>query len=454
MAYILRMPRLSDTMQEGELLKWLRKEGDRIEPGDLIAEVETDKATMEFECYQGGVLAKRIAREGETLAVGGAIAIVVEEGETDISELLKMIESEKKGTPRSTAGQKPAETAAAKPAPTTTERRLQASAIPAPPLPLPTDPHGWIKASPLARALAEEKGIDLTKVQGSGPFGRIIRQDVEALAGGSLKAVTGNVEIPKPFQKGEPIKLSMMRKAIVRTMLSSKPGVPHYYLEIDINADPIEALREKLKKVDLQGVKVSMTAFLIKAAAIALKEHPQVNTVFQSDSLTGDHLLRCSHADIGVAVDIEEGGLITPVLRNCEEKNLLEIAKELSSLAERARGKKLKEEEYKGATFAISNLGMFGVANFTAVIVPPAAAMLAVGRTREVPVVRNGKIKVGKEVWMTLSCDHRVVDGAVGARFLKTFKELLEKPDPLVVGLKNFSVGKMPVKKAKKGKKR
>ncbi|MBI1909934.1 MAG: 2-oxo acid dehydrogenase subunit E2 [Deltaproteobacteria bacterium] len=417
------MPRLSDTMQEGELLKWLRKEGDKIEPGDLIAEVETDKATMEFECYEGGVLVKRLAAEGETLPVGGAMAIVADEGGEDIGEFLKMVEEEKRGKIEKKEKIKKIEKTEGIRKGEESQRKPQGVVIPPRPEPVPTDKKGWIKASPLARRLAEEKGVDLTTVVGSGPGGRIIRQDVEKMVGAVREPPVQ--EIPKPFQKGEPVKLSMMRKAIVRTMQSSKPGVPHYYLNIDIDAAPMEVFRQKLKK---KKTGVTITALLIKAAAIALKKHPLVNTVFQSDALMGDHLLTCPHADIGVAVDIAEGGLVTPVIRNCEEKTLKEISAELEQLAQRAREKKLKEEEYKGATFAISNLGMFGITRFTAVIVPPAAAMLAVGKTREIPVIKKEKISIGREISMTLSCDHRVVDGAVGARFLQTLKEILENP--------------------------
>lgn len=426
MAYILRMPRLSDTMQEGELLKWLRKEGDHLSPGDVIAEVETDKATMEFECFEGGFLKKIITKENTVLKVGSAMAVVVDNMNEDISESLKNITQEQAGKGPSFGEGKHAEPSAPhiQPPPVSHETRpgLKPRVIPQAPQPLTNDPHRWIKASPLARAIAEQKGIDLTRVVGTGPGGRILKADVEKMSGGSLPTL--DLDLPKVPQEGKEIRLSMMRKAIVKTMHQSKPGIPHYYLTVDVDAEALEDLRESLKKkAKKETAKVTLTSLVVKAAAVALKKHPEINTIFN-----GDHLVQYPHADIGVAVDIEEGGLIAPIIRHCDEKSLQEIAENLSDLAQKARSKKLKEEDYKGATFAVSNLGMFGIRSFTTVILPPAASMLAVGVTQEIPVVREGKIVIGKQFEMTLSCDHRVIDGAVGARFLKTLKEILEEP--------------------------
>lgn len=404
MAEVIEMPRLSDTMTEGVIARWLKKVGDPIKPGDLLAEIETDKATMEFEAPVGGTLLYIGAPEGKPIPIGAVIAIIGKEGE-DISALISSPSS-----PQESSSQEvplpPAQTVSS-PAPAhlpaTSER---------------------IKASPLARAMAKERGIDLREVTGTGEGGRIIRRDIEAHAARQVAPTPPPLPLSAATYTEQP--LTQMRKTIARRLVASMQEAPHFYLTISINMEKIAHWRTRL--IELSGVKISFNDFILKACAIALRRHPALNA-----SWTGESIRLYHDIHIGFAVAVEEG-LIVPVLRHADRKGLAEIAQETQLLAEKARQRKLTPEEYTGSTFSVSNLGMYGIEEFTAVINPPEAAILAVGAIQPVPVAReNGEIAVERRMRVTLSCDHRVVDGAVGAQFLQTLKQLLEEPERLLL---------------------
>lgn len=403
------MPRLSDTMTEGVIARWLKKVGDTVKPGDLLAEIETDKATMEFEAPVGGVLLYIGAPEGKPTPIGEVIAIIGKAGE-DISALL---ESKKVST---------AAAAPASPAPVP-ESTASPTVSTVQAVPSPSDGER-LKASPLARAIAREKGIDLREISGTGEGGRIIRRDVEAhLAQQSAKPAP----VPTPVGASytdQP--LTQMRKTIARRLTASMQEAPHFYLKISVSMDKVAQWRSRLN--ELAEVKISFNDFILKACALALRKHPLLNA-----SWTGDAIRLFHDIHIGFAVAVEEG-LIVPVLRHADRKGLAEIARETQALAEKARQRKLTPEEYTGSTFSVSNLGMFGIEDFTAVINPPEAAILAVGAIQPVPVVsESGEIVIQRRMRLTLSCDHRVVDGATGAQFLQTLRQLLEEPERLLL---------------------
>ena len=401
MAELVRMPLLSDTMTEGTIVKWHKKEGDAVQAGDILAEVETDKATMELESYWDGVLLHIAAKEGDTVPVDGLIAIIGEAGE-DVTAILQEAD----------APIAQEETPKAAPAPETAPTAPPAAAsTPA----APADDR--IKASPLARKMAEERGIDLRQVQGTGPGGRITKKDIEAYrprpaAGAALSAEEGYEDIP----------LTSMRKAIARRLSESKFGAPHYYLTIEVAMDRVLEVRQAVKAQ--MDAKVSVNDFIVKAAALALRQHPEVNS-----SWLGDVVRQYRHVHVGVAVAVPDG-LVVPVIRHADRKPLRVIAEEVRELAQKAREKKINVEELEGATFSISNLGMFGIDQFTAIINPPNSAIMAVGRVKTTAVYDEELDEFFPQALMkvTLSCDHRVIDGAVGAAFLQTFKKLLEEP--------------------------
>ena len=404
MATKIMMPKLSDTMEEGVILKWLRKEGDKIKQGEIIAEIESDKADMELEAYDSGVLRKIVVPEGGKAPIGGLIAVIGEADE-DIASLL--------------SGAAPA------PAPKKSETHPSVSLGPlasSSTTSQPTD--GKTKASPLARRLAGENKIDLARISGSGPQGRVVRRDLENLMAGK-----GQTAIPasRPIIPGtsEDVELSPIRKTIAKRMAESKTTAPHFYETIEVDMDPAITFRDQINTVT--ELKLSFTDIVIKATATALMDHPCVNATYLGDKMRQYHF-----AHIGIAVALEEG-LVTPILRNCEQKRLDQINTELRDLADRARSRKLKPEEYTGATFTISNLGMFGVEQFAAIVNPPEGAILAVGTIVEKPVVKNGQIVIGHTMKMTLSSDHRIIDGAVSARFLQDLKKIMENPASLVV---------------------
>ncbi|HTK56598.1 MAG TPA: dihydrolipoamide acetyltransferase family protein [Gemmatimonadales bacterium] len=406
------MEALSPTMEEGRLVEWKKNEGDTVAAGDVLAEVETDKAVMELVARAGGTLLKQVIPIGTTLPVGGIVAWLGAKGEA--------VPDGAGGQGPAASAPKPA-TAASAPAP------AAAATAPAPgPLP-PASSSDRIKASPLAKKMAKERGLDLGRVQGSGPSGRVVLRDLEGASAqaASVPMAVGRASTPAPGVVFEDVPLSQIRKTIAKRLSQSLGPIPTFYLTMDVDMTRSAEAREALKALGPDG-KVSFNDILIKAVATALVQHPACNAWWMDDRI---RVWRSAH--IGMAVAIEDG-LITPVIRNAEQKSLREISAESRDLAGRARERKLKPEEYTGSTFSISNLGMFDIEHFTAIINPPEAGILAVGKVREEPAVVNGQLAVRQKMRMTMSCDHRAIDGATGAAFLKTLKTLLENPLALV----------------------
>ncbi len=469
MAQIIEMPKLSDTMKEGVLRKWHKKEGDKISAGDLLAEIETDKATMDFESFDSGVLLKRLVADGATVPINAPIAVFGTVGE-DIAAALAEAALRAGG---------PAATAKAPPPPAPTPVAVSAEPAPAPAAPAAkpaarpsaasspasngATSGGKILASPLARKLAAELGVDLRTLAGSGPGGRIVERDVKGAADGTASApapvgasVTApmaaaptvpsalppvafpraDAGLPHPLVPdrrtetrppafntpgGDALQpLSLMRKTIARRLVESKTQIPHFYLSADADMEAAMAFRGQVKEV--HGAKLSVNDLIIKAAALALRRIPEANASF-----TDEGIVRYGRVDIGMAVAVEDG-LLTPVIRSADVKTLGQIAAEAQDLAKRARDRKLRPEDMTGSTFSISNLGMLGISEFAAIINPPEAAILAVGAVRKIPVVKNDQIVIGQRMTLTLSCDHRVVDGALGAKLLAAIISILERP--------------------------
>jgi pyruvate dehydrogenase E2 component (dihydrolipoamide acetyltransferase) len=396
------MPKLSEAMETGKVIKWLKREGDRVEGGEIIAEIETDKADIELESFGEGVLRKIVIPAGTPAPVGALIAVIADPAE-QIAGLLA-------GEPA------PAATAPAaappRPAPSAVGGRETAP----PKAPELVGRDARIKASPLARKLAARSGVDLALVRGSGPGGRIIRRDVEAKTRGGAEAAREFEDRP----------LSSIRAVIARRMAQAKGPVPHFYLTTEVKMDRAWEVREELNAVEGHP-KVSVTDMIVKACALALVKHPGVNASFQGESIRFH-----SRCHIGIAVALAEG-LITPVLRDCQAKSLAQIATEGRDLVERARARRLRAQEFSGATFSVSNLGMFDVDEFSAIINPPEGAILAVGSVVTKPVVEGERVSTGRRMRLTLSCDHRVMDGAMGARFLQDLRRILEEPVRLLI---------------------
>ncbi|MEX2116323.1 MAG: dihydrolipoamide acetyltransferase family protein [Bacteroidota bacterium] len=415
MATKVMMPKLSDTMDEGKILKWLRKEGEQVKQGEPLVEIESDKADMELEAYDSGTLRKIIVPDGGKAPIGALIAVIGSKDE-DITALLSEAPVSK-GQVQSAPPPKPLEKTQSVPTPAP---RSQPASLPAAPKPSsPTD--GRVKASPLAKRIAQEKGINLTSVHGSGPQGRIVRRDIEGISG---RLTLGSSQPIVPGTSEE-VALSSIRKTIAKRMAESKATAPHFYVTIEIDMEPATAFREQI--LAATDLKISYTDLIIKAAATALMQHPAVNGSYLGDNIRHHH-----YVHVGVAVALEEG-LVTPVVRNCEQKRIDQINAELRDLVDRARNRKLKPDEYQGSTFTISNLGMFDVDDFVAIINPPEGAILAVGSILERPVVRDGAIAIGHTMKVTLSSDHRIIDGAVAARFLQDFKKYLQNPAALTL---------------------
>lgn len=426
MAEVIEMIQLSPTMEEGVLVQWNAKEGATIAAGDVIAEVETDKATMDMESFFDGVVLKVLVKEGDAIPIGAALAVIGEEGE-DISDLLAEIEAKANGGGADApAAEAPAADAPSS-APSDNSTAAATEAEPAKPAPAAGRGDGRVLSSPLARRIAAERGIDIADVSGSGPQGRVVKRDVENFTPAAKSRPTQTVAAPAGEERVE--KLSQMRKAIAKNLASAWQA-PAFMLTREIAMDRVMAARKELNAAlaeDETGIKVSVNDFVIKACAKALIDVPEMNAAFE-----GDTIRLYGNADIGMAVALD-GGLITPVVRRAEAKTITQIAVEAKELALRARDKKLKPDEFTGATFSVSNLGMFGIDHFTAVLNPPAAGILAVGQTKKQPVVADdGSLTVGQRMNVTLTCDHRAVDGAVGARFLIRFARYMESPTLLL----------------------
>jgi pyruvate dehydrogenase E2 component (dihydrolipoamide acetyltransferase) len=432
MATKVIMPKLSPTMEEGQISRWLKKEGDKVSMGEPLAEIDTDKATMEMQALANGVLRKILINEGQSAPLGQLIAVIGEPNE-DIASLLSEAPAPK---PQEQKQEQVQEKAPEQPAPAPQAKAAAASAQPQPSLDNGRQPQaaasdsGRLIVSPLAARMAAEAGLDLRSLQGSGPGGRIVKKDIEAaLSQPKAQAATPlrlveSPQIGASAYRDEPA--SEIRKVIAKRLVTSLGPVPHFFLTTDIEMDRAAEMRRGINALD-PDLKISINDIIIKVTAAALMQHPQVNASFQ------EKIVRYyEHADIGVAVAIEDG-LITPVVRAADQKSLSQIAAEVRELAERARSRKLKPEEYTGATFSISNLGMFGIDEFTAVINPPEGAILAIGAMTAKPVVRDNEIVIRQMMRVTMSCDHRIIDGATGAKFLQTFKKILENPLYLVV---------------------
>lgn len=426
MAEIVRMPKLSDTMTDGVVAEWHKKVGDKVESGELLAEIETDKATMEFESFQDGTLLHIGVEKGKSAPVDSILAILGEKGE-DVDAILKEEEekqqaqdAEEKQEEKSADQSADTQKEKAQPSPTPAEkeqsssrpaaresRKVTTAQIPG------TSDNGEerVKASPLARKMAEDKGINLSVLRGTGDGGRVVKRDVEQYGGAQISGV----------ESYEDHDISQMRKTIAKRLAESKFTAPHFYLTIDLDMDNAIAARSSINKM-IDPVKVSFNDLVVKASALALREHPQVNAAWM-----GDYLRYFNHIHVGVAVAVDEG-LLVPVVRFADQKTLTQIGSEVKHFANKARKKKLQPEDWEGNTFTISNLGMMGIEEFTAIINPPDSCILAVGAIRQVPVVKDGKVVPGNRMKVTLSCDHRVVDGAVGAAFLATFRNYIENP--------------------------
>lgn len=441
-ATVIRMPKMSDTMTEGTIASWQKKVGDKVKSGDILAEVETDKATMELESYEDGTLLYIGVEAGNSVAVDGILAIIGEAG-ADYQQLLS---GNTGGAQRSDRQEAEIADSRVENSKTDTQLREQASPaetkdvqVPGPngqgqqaASPAAANTGGRILASPLAKKIAEEKGIDLSQVKGSGDNGRIVVKDVESFVPAAKPAAAPAQAAPTPAAAPAPtgapyseVPVSQMRKVIAKRLSESLFTAPHFYLTMEIDMDKAIEARNSLNEVS--PVKISFNDLVVKAAAAALKQHPAVNSSWLGDKIRYNNVV-----NIGIAVAVEEG-LLVPVVRNADQKTLSQIAAEVKDLGGKAKSKKLQPADWEGNTFTISNLGMFGIDEFTAIINPPDACIMAVGGIKQTPVVKNGQIQIGNVMKVTLSCDHRVVDGAVGSAFLQTFKKLLEDPIRILV---------------------
>ena len=431
MAEIIRMPKMSDTMEEGVIAGWLKKVGDEVKSGDILAEVETDKATMELESYDDGFLLHVGVKDGESVPVDGVIAIIGEKGE-NIDDILKEVSNEQNNNEAVDAKDEKEEIVdednpveenlevKEEEEVKNTEDKIEDINIDF------SNESDRIKASPLAKKLASEKGVDISMVKGSGDGGRIIKEDIENYKH-SENIPTKEVKLPEIYSKEsyEEIPVSQMRKTISKRLAESKFSAPHFYLTMEIDMDNCVEGRNKINETS--DVKISFNDIIIKAAAVSLRKHPMVNASFLTDKIRVNN-----HIHIGVAVAVDEG-LLVPVIRFADNKSLSHISTEVRNLAGKAKNKELQPSDWEGNTFTISNLGMFGIDEFTAIINPNDACILAVGGIKNTPVVKNGEIVPGNVMKVTLSCDHRIVDGAIGSAFLKTLKELIEDPIKILV---------------------
>ncbi|ALJ04835.1 pyruvate dehydrogenase [Pseudalgibacter alginicilyticus] len=417
---VVTMPRLSDTMEEGTVATWLKKVGDKVEEGDILAEIETDKATMEFESFQSGTLLEIGLQEGESAKVDSLLAIIGPEG-TDVSGVAANFSAE---TP--TSKEEAPKEAPKKEAPKAAAPAVATSAAPkaSAPAPTPVTENGRVYVSPLAKKLAEEKGVNLTKIQGSGENGRIVKRDIENYEPATSATSVGKF-VPAGQEDFEDVTNSQMRKAIAKALTNSKFTAPHYYLSVEFDMENAIAFRTQFNSIP--DTKISYNDIVVKACALALKQHPQVNSQWFADKMRLNN-----HVHIGVAVAVPDG-LVVPVVKFANEQSLPQIGAAVRELAGKAKNKKLTPAEMEGSTFTVSNLGMFGIDTFTSIINQPNSAILSVGNIVEKPVVKNGQIVVGNTMKLSLACDHRTVDGATGAMFLQTLKGYIENPVTMLV---------------------
>jgi pyruvate dehydrogenase E2 component (dihydrolipoamide acetyltransferase) len=395
MAEIIRMPKMSDTMEEGVISSWLKKVGDQVKSGDILAEVETDKATMELESYDDGILLHIGIKSGESVPVNDVIAIIGEKGE-NIKEILKEEETKEEETKE--------------------EETIKIPKID------DISKDNRLKASPLAKKIAEEKGINLTNIKGSGDGGRIIKKDIEENTEIISSQNSANIILPKTIgeESFDEVPISQMRKTISKKLSESKFSSPHFYITMEINMDNCIEGRKKINETS--EVKISFNDIIIKATAAALRKHPMINSSYLEDKIRTNH-----HIHIGVAIAVKDG-LLVPIIKFADNKSLSHISLEVKDLANKAKNKNLQPSDWEGNTFTISNLGMFGIDEFTAIINPNDSCILAVGGIKNTPIIKNGEIVAGNLMKVTLSCDHRIVDGAMGSAFLQTLKELIEDP--------------------------
>ncbi|WP_418511320.1 pyruvate dehydrogenase complex dihydrolipoamide acetyltransferase [Corallibacter sp.] len=415
---VVTMPRLSDTMEEGTVATWLKKVGDEVEEGDILAEIETDKATMEFESFQSGTLLHVGLQEGESAKVDALLAILGPKG-TDVENIAKNFKAssgEKAEAPKEEAPK-----AASKPEPKAEAPKKETPKVSAP---ASTSSSDRVFVSPLAKKMADEKGINLSQVTGSGENGRIIKRDIENFTPGTSAVAVGKF-VPTGQEDFEEVNNSQMRKVIAKRLAESKFTAPHYYLNVEFDMENAIAFRAQFNSIP--DTKISYNDMIVKACALALKQHPQVNSQWSADKMRLNH-----HVHIGVAVAVPDG-LVVPVVRFANEQSLPQIGAEVKELAGKARNKKLTPQEMEGSTFTVSNLGMFGIDSFTSIINQPNSAILSVGNIVEKPVVKNGQIVVGHTMKLCLACDHRTVDGATGAQFLQTLKGYIENPVTMLV---------------------
>ena len=432
MAEIIRMPKMSDTMEEGVIASWLKKVGDQVKSGDILAEVETDKATMELESYDDGTLLHIGVKDGDSVPVDGVIAVIGDKNE-DVKKILDELDKNKTEEDNPISEVKENETLVdndeiPKVEEKVSNDKLETNEISVDEIII--ENKSRIKASPLAKKLAQEKGVNLSNVSGSGEGGRIIKKDIESFSGvqdTDPKSNQKEIALPKIHSKEsyDEIPVSQMRKTISKRLAESKFTAPHFYLTMEINMDNCIEGRKKINETS--EIKISFNDIILKACAVALRKHPMVNSSFLTDKIRINH-----HVHIGVAVAVDEG-LLVPVIRFADNKSLSHISAEVKSLATKAKTKQIQPSEWEGNTFTISNLGMFGIEEFTAIINPNDSCILAVGGIKNTPIIKNGEIVQGNIMKVTLSCDHRIVDGALGAAFLQTLKELVEDPIKILV---------------------
>jgi len=422
MAEVINMPRLSDTMEEGTLAKWFKKVGDTVKEGEILAEIETDKATMEFESFYDGILLHIGIDEGSTAPVDSIIAIIGSKGE-DISEIVNNDTPVAKEEPTPVAKEEPIPVAKEEPIPVAKEEPSPVAKEQVKPVSIISMSNDRILISPLAKKLADEKGIDISAMKGSGDNGRIIKRDIDSFKPSNYSQFSQ----PRPHLKESSFETqnSTMRKAIAKRLADSKFSAPHYYLNIELEMDNIISFRKQF--IQTQNIKISFNDIIAKAVSLSLAKHPKVNSRWYDDKIIFNE-----HVHLGVAVAVDDG-LIVPVVKFSNSKDLPQINAEIKDFAERAKNKKLSPSEIEGSTFTISNLGMFGIESFTSIINQPNSAILSIGAIVQKPIVKNNEVVVGNTMKLTLACDHRTVDGATGSLFLKTLKEYIENPVSILI---------------------